>query len=410
MSHSSATKSPDKDVSPSAEDAQNHDPLNPSTQGLRLHLKYLIRAMVKYNASDLHLKVDRPPIYRINGRLIPAKMPNLTNDLIRSTLLSILSKRQLRELEEKRQIDFSFETKGTGRIRCNVFYQRDTISAALRMIPMTLPNLHELGVPLVLKELCEKPRGLLLITGSSSAGKSTTLAALVHHLNETSPLHILMIEDPMEFSHQDIKSCITQREVGSDTGSMQDALEAGLRQDPDVIVIGEMRDLETIQAALTAAETGHLVISTLHTNDAKSTIDRILDVFPPHAQNQIRIQLASTLVGVVSQQLLMRANGSGLVPACEVMINSPTIEDCLRKNDRARIPDIIATSSSYYKMQSMNMALEKLVTDGIITEEEAIRSSNNPADLQLRLSGVTAQDFIAVTRQSGSTNTSTSGG
>ncbi len=376
-----------------------------TNQGLKIQLKYLIRAMIKYNASDLHLKADRPPIYRISGRLIPAKMPELTQEQIRMLIFNILSKRQIRELEEKRQVDFSFDAKGTGRVRCNVFYQKDTLSAALRMIPMLIPSLQELGVPSVLKELCQRPRGLLLITGSSGAGKSTTLAAIVRHLNENNPVHIITIEDPIEFAHRDIRACITQREIGSDATSMKDALEAALRQDPDVIVIGEMRDFETIQTALTAAETGHLVISTLHTNDAKSTIDRILDVFPADAQNQIRTQLASSLIGVVAQHVLLRTDGNSLVPACEVMINSPTIEDCIRKNERTLIPEIIATSNSYYKMQSLNQALEKLVLAGQVTQEEALRASTNPADLKLRLSGVTHQDVLGL----GSHSTQTSG-
>jgi twitching motility protein PilT len=357
---------------------------------VKVQLKNLIRAMVKYNASDLHLKANRPPTYRINGKLIPAKMHDFSADQVRTLLFGILSKRQIRDLEEKRQIDFSFDARGVGRIRCNVFFQRESLSAALRM---------DLHIPPVLQELCQRPRGLLLITGSSGAGKSTTLAALIRHMNENNPIHILTIEDPIEFSHKDIRACITQREIGTDALSVKGALEAGLRQDPDVIIIGEMRQFDTIEAALTAAETGHLVISTLHTNDAKSTIDRILDVFPADAQNQVRYQLASTLIGIMSQQLLIRADRSGLVPACEILINSPTLEDCIRKNERSKISEIIVNSSSYYKMQTMNMALEKLVISGMIHPDEAIQASNNPADLELRLSGVAPQEFIKMVTQ-----------
>ncbi len=365
-------------------------------QNSKVQLKYLIRAMVKYNASDLHIKANRSPLYRINGRLIPAKLPELVPEQVKSILYSLLSKKQARELEEKRQIDFSFEVKGVGRIRCNVYFQRDTVSAALRMIPMKIASLDELHIPPVIKELCEIQRGLLLITGASGSGKSTTLAAIVKHLNENNSLHILTLEDPIEFSFQDERSSIAQREVGSDVLSMKDALRAGLRQDPDVIVIGEMRDFETIQAALTAAETGHLVVSTLHTNDAKSTVDRILDVFPAEAQNQVRIQLASSLIGVISQQLLTRADGVGLVPACEILINSPSIQECIRKNERGGIPEMIENSSHYYKMQSMNLALEKLVSQGIITSEEALKSSNNSADLRLRLTGVMHNETVPI--------------
>ncbi|MBI4925534.1 MAG: type IV pilus twitching motility protein PilT [Bdellovibrio sp.] len=365
-----------------------------SKQASKIQLKYLIRAMIKHGASDLHLKTSRAPIYRINGKLIPAKLSELQTEQVRSIILSILSKRQMRELEEKRQIDLSFEIKGAGRIRCNIYFQRETLSAALRMIPIKIPSLDELGIPPVIKELCEIQRGMLLITGASGSGKSTTLAAVIQYLNENYPLHILTIEDPIEFTFQDIKSIITQREIGSDALSMKDALTAGLRQDPDVIVIGEMREFETIQVALTAAETGHLVISTLHTNDAKNTIDRILDVFPVEAQNQVRIQLASSLIGVISQQLLTRSNNSGQIPACEILVNSPTIQECIRNNERNQIPEVIENSSNYYKMQSMNVALEKLVSQNLITQEEALKSSRNHADLKLKLSGVTHHEAV----------------
>jgi twitching motility protein PilT len=362
----------------------------------KVDLHYLARALIKYSASDLHLKVGRPPLYRINGKLIPAKMAEITQELADSIIYGVLTEKQIKELDHKRNIDFSFRIKDLGRFRCNVYFQRNTLSAAVRMIPFTIPNLDDLNVPAaVLKELCHRPRGLLLVTGATGSGKSTTLAALVQYLNESSQVHILAIEDPIEFVFRDIKASITQREVGSDTLSLKEGIVAGLRQDPDIIMIGEVRDTETIQAALTAAETGHLVIATLHTNDAKSTVDRILDVFPPDAQNQIRIQLASTLIGVVSQQLIVRANGSGRVPACEVMVKSPAIESYILKNELDRIPDAIANSNNYYKMQTMNQALEKLVTAGTITADEALKASSNPDDLKLRFSGVAREEGYA---------------
>lgn len=351
-------------------------------------LRYYINALAKYNASDLHLKSGRPPLYRINGKLVAAKMPPLTEENVQELAYETISDEQVKELEKKRQIDFSFHVKDVGRFRCNIYYQRGAISAAIRMIPFTIPSLETLGMPLVLKELVQKPRGLFLVTGATGCGKSTTLASLVQFLNETTHIHILIIEDPTEFVYKDIKASISQREIGSDALSLEEALFAGLRQDPDVIVISELRDYKMIQGALTAAETGHLVIATLHTNDAKSTIDRIIDVFPPEAKNQVRIQLASSLIGVSSQQLLLRKDGKGLVPACEIMIKSPSIAEYILKNQLEKIPDAISTSSTYYKMQSMNLALEKLVKTEVVTAEEALKASNSPDDLALRLAGM----------------------
>lgn len=354
-----------------------------------IDMRYLVRALIKYNASDLHIKVGRPPLYRINGKLIPAKMSELGADLAESIILGILSNKQKAELETKRQVDLSFEVKELGRFRCHVFYQRGGISAAIRTIPSAIPSIEELGVPDVVKELCRRPRGLVLVTGATGSGKSTTLAGLIQSINENNYLHILTIEDPIEFVYRDAKATITQREVGSDTNTLQEGLHGGLRQDPDVIVIGELRDCEMIQLALTAAETGHLVISTLHTNDAASSIKRILDVFPAGGQNQVRIQLASVLVGVLSQQLLLRADGGGRIPACEVMVKSPAIESYILKNEIEKIPEAISNSNNYYKMQTMNQALERLVNSGKVTAEEALKAASNPDELRLRLSGMT---------------------
>jgi twitching motility protein PilT len=351
-------------------------------------MKYLIKALIKYNASDLHLKVGRPPLFRINGKLIPAKMVELTPAVAETLLLGLLSAKQVTQLQESRQIDFSFRMKDYGRFRCNVFYQKDSISAAIRMIPLNIPNLAQLGIPNIVRELATRPRGLLLVTGSTGSGKSTTLAGMIQHINETSPLHILTIEDPIEFVYNDMKAAITQREVGSDINSLQEGLYGGLRQDPDVIMIGELRDPHMIESAFKAAETGHLVISTLHTNDAKSSIDRILEVFPSDSQNQMRMQLASTLVGIVSQQLVMRADGSGRVAACEVLVKSPAIENYILKQNLNAIPEAIANSNDYYKMQSMNQALNGLVRAGTISVQEAIKSSFSPDDLRLLLAGI----------------------
>jgi twitching motility protein PilT len=358
----------------------------------RLNMVYLLKALIKYNASDLHIKVGRSPLYRINGKLVPAKMPELSADEAKSIIYRMMTERQIRDLEERRQVDLSFQVDELGRFRCNVYFQRGTVSAAIRLIPIVAPNFDKLGLPGVLKDLCMRPRGLLLITGATGSGKSTTLSAVIQYLNELKNVHILVIEDPIEFVYRDLKASITQREVGSDTPSFQAGLVSGLRQDPDVVVIGEVRDRETIGAALTAAETGHLVLATLHTNDAKSTIDRILDVFPAEAQSQVRVQLASSLVGVISQRLVVRSDGSGRVLATEVMVKSPTIEACLLKNERERIPDAIANSGHYYKMNTLNMSLEKLVREGRVTLEEALKHSPNPDDLSLRFSGISRGD------------------
>jgi twitching motility protein PilT len=377
----------DEPPPPPGEEKTNHEE--------RMDMKYLVRALVKYNASDLHLKAGRPPLYRINGKLIPARMPEMAGEHLERVVYSVLSDRQIRLLEEKKQIDLSFKVKDLGRFRANIYFQRGTVSAAIRMIPLRIPNIDELGIPPVIKELVQRPRGLLLITGATGSGKSTTLAALVQHINMTSHVHVLAIEDPIEFVYRDAKASITQRELGSDTHSLHEAMQAGLRQDPDVIMIGELRDKEMIMGALTAAETGHMVISTLHTNDAKSTIDRIVDVFPAEAKNQIRIQLGGSLVGVVSQQLIAKADGSGRVAACEVMVKSPTIEELILRNQIEKINETIASSSSYYKMQTMNQALAKLVAAGKISAEQALKSSYSPDDLRLQLSGFTREDGYA---------------
>jgi twitching motility protein PilT len=362
-----------------------------SSQSKGLDMKYLIRALVKYNASDLHLKPGRPPLFRINGKMIPAKMAELSEDQVRHIVYSVLADRQKGELEHRRQVDLSFRVEDIGRFRCNAYFQKGQVSAAIRMVPLTVPRLDELRIPDVLKELCERHRGLILITGSTGSGKSTTMAATVNHINETSYVHVLSIEDPIEFLYRDMKATITQREVGSDVQSFHDGLIGGLRQDPDVIMIGELRDRDMIQTALTAAETGHLVLSTLHTNDAKSTLDRIIDVFPADAKNQVRMQLASSLVAVISQQLIPRADGTGRVVACEIMVKSPAIEGYILRGELDRISETIAASRSYYKMQTMNQALERLVASGQITAEEALRCSNNPDDLKLLLTGVTRE-------------------
>jgi twitching motility protein PilT len=351
-------------------------------------LLFLIRAFLKYNASDMHLRANRPPLYRITGRILPASMPSLSASQIEQIVSPYIPETLKKALEIKRQIDFTFEIEELGRFRCNVFYATNRLSCAVRRIPFEIPTIDQLRVPDVLKEVVVKPRGLLLVTGSTGSGKSTTMAALIQYLNETQRLHIVTIEDPIEYVFKDQKAVITQRELGADFPSMNDALMSCMRQDPDVIVVGEMRDYVTIQTAITAAETGHLVISTLHTNDAKSALDRILDMFPSDHKNQIRVQLASSLIGVVAQQLLVRANGKGRVLASEVLIKSPSVEHAIRTHQFDMIPELMGKSELYYKMHTMNMDLEKLIREGEITVEEGISASSNPDDLRLRLAGI----------------------
>jgi len=354
----------------------------------KIDIFYLLRAFSKYDASDLHLRKNRPPLYRINGKLLPASMPELNEELIKEILFAVVPTADLEKLEKTRQIDFTFEVEEQGRFRCNVFYFMNSLGASIRKIPFSVPTMDQLRVPSVLKDLALRPRGLILITGATGSGKSTTMASLIQYMNETQRIHLITIEDPIEFVFRDNKSTITQRELGTDFNSMPEALTACMRQDPDVIVVGEMRDYVTVKTALTAAETGHLVISTLHTNDAKSAIERILDIFPPEQQNQIRVQLATSLVGIVAQQLITKADGQGRVLASEVLVKSASIEQCIRRAQNEAITDLIASSEVYYRMHTMNMDLERLIRGGIITAEEGLAASGNPDDLRLRLSGI----------------------
>lgn len=365
----------------------------------KIDMKYLLRSLIQYNASDLHLKPDRPPLFRIGGKLTAARMATLTSERLNTILLGVLTETQTRELERKLQIDLSFRLGDLGRFRCNIFFQRGHLSAVIRMIPLAIPKIDELGLPAVLKELCFRPRGLVLVTGATGSGKSTTLAAMVQHMNENRNVHILMIEDPIEFVFRDEKASITQRELGADAHSLNDALYAGLRQDPDVIVVGELRDIKTIQMALAAAETGHLVLSTLHTQDAVATLERLLKAFPAETRNQVRIQLASSLVGVISQNLLVRADGGSRIPACEVLINSPTVENLILKEEFNRIPDAMRNSSTYYKMQTFNQDLKRLIESGLVSLEEGIKISRNPDDLKLSVAGLSREDGFEIRMQ-----------
>lgn len=350
-----------------------------------MDLDQLLRFMTEKGASDLHLKPTRPPLLRINGRLLPVETDPLKPDEIREMILEILTPRQKDRLEEKMAVDLGYGVHGLARFRGSIYMQRGTLAACFRRIPYSILSVHDLELPPQLLDFCDLPMGLVLVTGPTGSGKSTTLAALIKHISSERPVHVITIEDPMEFLFTDSVSTISQREVGTDTTDFTEALKNALRQDPDVIMVGEMRDPETMQTVITAAETGHLVFSTLHTNNAPQTVDRILDTVPPAQQNQVRAQLAQVLKGVVSMKLVERRDGSGRTAALEIMKASPKISDMVEKGETSQILEQIESSVGYYKMQSMNQSLLSLLVHGTITYSEAMRASSDPEDLSLKL-------------------------
>jgi len=325
---------------------------------------------------------------RIHGELLPTNHPELTPDDVRRLVYSILSDRDTARFEKDLELDTAHTFEDRARFRINLFFQRGQMGAAMRLIPLQVPTVDELGLPLVLKDLALRKQGLILFTGPTGCGKSTSMAAMIHHINENQRRHVVTVEDPVEFVHRDNKATIEQRELGTDTLSLQQALRHVLRQDPDVILIGEMRDPETMETAMLAAETGHLVFSTLHTNDAKQTVDRILDSFEGNQQNQIRTLLSLTLLAVLSQRLIMRADGKGRVAALEVMVNSPNVSQILAKGATHELDEAIAKSSTYWHMQTFNQALSILVKQAKITPAAALENTTNPGDLRLAFRGV----------------------
>jgi twitching motility protein PilT len=348
-------------------------------------LDSLLTLIAEKGASDLHLKPMRPPLIRLHGKLFPMEADPLRPEDVEKMVLQILSPRQKERLEEKLSVDIGYGIHGLARFRGNIYRQRGTLAASFRRIPYSIQNVDELELPDVLLDFCDLPMGLVIVTGPTGSGKSTTLAALIRHVSETRPVHVLTIEDPMEFLFNDDKAAISQREVGTDTVSFGEALKNGVRQDPDVIMVGEMRDVETMTTVISAAETGHLVFSTLHTNSATQTIDRLLDSFPPAQHVQVRAQLAQVLKGVVSMQLVERQDGSGLIAALEIMKSSPKISALINKGETAKLHDELESSVSYFRMQSMNQSLIALLVHGTISYDEAMRKSPDHEDLSLKL-------------------------
>lgn len=349
-----------------------------------MELDSLLKLMTAKGASDLHLKPTRPPLLRIDGRLMPVEAETMRPDEIERMLLSILTPAQTARLEERLAVDLGYGVSGLARFRGNIYMQRGTMAASFRRIPYEIQSTQELDLPDALLDFCKINQGLVLVTGPTGSGKSTSLAALIKHISETRPVHVITIEDPMEFLFTDGVASISQREVGTDTIDFTEALRNAVRQDPDVIMVGEMRDRETISTVITAAETGHLVFSTLHTNSSTQTIDRILDSFPSDQQAQVRAQLGQVLKGVVSMQLVERAEG-GRVAALEILKASPKISKMVEAGETAGLLEEVESSVRYYRMQSMNQSLLALLVHGTITYQEAMTQSSDPEDLSLKL-------------------------
>src|SRR5574342_466016 len=357
-----------------------------------MELPDLLKVAVERKASDLHIKVGSPPVLRIDDKLVPLmEMPRLGQDAVVTMAASVMNAKQRDRFKERCEIDLAYSVPGLGRFRANVFQQRGTVGLVMRVIPIKIQSISELNLPPILEKIALEPRGLVLVTGTTGSGKSSTLAAMIDFVNAGRSGHIITIEDPIEFLHRDKKCLVNQREVGVDTPSFSEALRSALRQDPDIILVGEMRDYETISTAILAAETGHLVMSTLHTLDATETINRIISVFPPYQQKQIRIQLSSVLKAVISQRLVPRADGKGRVPAVEVLINTARVKEYIEDKDRTRkIREAIAQGFVSYGMQTFDQSLMALLKENLITLDEAMRQASNPDDFALRVRGISS--------------------
>jgi twitching motility protein PilT len=362
-----------------------------------MNINQLLQIAVASGASDLHLKVGSYPMMRVNGMLTicseDKRLDRADTESMADTLFSADQREKFRRAQE---VDLAYSVSGLGRFRCNVFQQRGSIALVLRVIPTRVKNIDELGLPPVLKRIAQEERGLVLVTGTTGSGKSTTLAAMIDYVNSSRSSHIMTVEDPIEYLHRDNRSIVSQREVNVDTQSFSHALRSALRQDPDVILVGEMRDHETGETALLAAETGHLVFSTLHTLDATETINRIIAVFPPHQQRQVRIQLASVLKAAIAQRLLPRADGLGRIPAVEVMVATAFIRDCIIDKDRTpQIHGAIASGTSQYGMQTFDQSIFNLYAQGFVTLDEALRWATNVDEFKLKVQGISTTSDMA---------------
>ncbi|MCU0618959.1 MAG: PilT/PilU family type 4a pilus ATPase [Gemmatimonadaceae bacterium] len=357
--------------------------------GVPAQLRSWLQQLIDRDGSDLHLKVGRPPTIRVSGELVALAGDALSPEALVALAEQIMPPRFLKEFQSSREADFAIGVSGVGRFRVNAFQQRGTVAFALRGIPYQTRTIQELSLPRVVEDLAMKPRGLVLVTGITGSGKSTALAAMIHHVNTHRKANIITIEDPIEFLHRDIHGHVNQREVGTDTLSFANALRRVLRQDPDVILIGEIRDLDTLDTALKAADTGHLVFSTLHTTDAATTINRILSFYPAHQQAEVRFSLANALAGVVSLRLIPRADGKGRVPACEVLVNTAAVRDTIRDPDSALdIVQLIKEGTVQYGMQSFDQSLFGWYSRGVITYEAAMFNATNPSEFALQVQGV----------------------
>ncbi len=359
----------------------------PGQEGVRVNLHQLLRAMIDKGASDMHITTGAPPLLRIDGAIVPLKLPPLSPVETKQLCYSVLTEEQKIQFEKNKELDLSFGVKNLSRFRANIFLQRGAVSGAFRAIPFKILSFEELGLPPVIADLTSKPRGLILVTGPTGSGKSTTLASIIDRINSETRQHIMTVEDPIEYLHPHKRSIVNQREVGTDTGTFRQALKYVLRQDPDVVLVGEMRDLETIEAAMTIAETGHLVFATLHTNSAVQSINRIIDVFPPHQQPQIRAQLSFVLEGVISQLLLPRAGTPGRVLAMEVLIPNPAIRNLIREDKVHQIYSQMQMGQAKHGMQTLNQSLYSLFARRLITLEEAVGRSSEPEELMGMIEG-----------------------
>ena len=354
-----------------------------------INIDAMLMHAIDNNASDLHLKSGLPPILRKNGELSPlTEYESISPTHMKNIALGLMNDRQKTDFKKELQIDLGYSITGVGRFRVNIFLQRGAVGIVFRIIPATIKNFDSLHLPPVLEKLAQEMRGLVLVTGITGSGKSTTLSAIVDYINRHRSCHIITIEDPIEFTHKDNKSVISQREIGVDTIDFSSALRGALRQDPDVILLGEMRDLETIQTALVAAETGHLVLSTLHTTDATETVSRIISVFPPYHQKQVRIQLAETMKGIVSQRLMPTIDGKDRVPAVEILITNARVKNCIVDKEKTKdLADVIYKSHATFGMQTFDQSIMHMMKEGLISGEEALRQASNPDDFALRAKG-----------------------